>query len=504
MEKRFRVLFVNPPRVHETLHTLRDEICFQDVTYVPFPLRLAVAAAQVRELPGIEAVAIDANALGMSWEALEDALPAADAVVFQSAAGLVRHDMRVAEMAKKKLGPGTHTILIESVVSPLYPERILNDFPAIDFLVRGQLEAVIPPLVSALSQGSPGPSDVRGLAFRDEYGQCVKTPEPRPSEDLDGLPFMAYDLFPMEKYTAGLLDAMMHERQAPGICIRTTRDCPFACAFCIIGSSPYRGYDRKWRYMSVERTLAELTHVVKTLGIRRFFFWDEVFSMDRRRAAKLCDEIVKRGLDIEWRCLTRIDLLNEELIGKMAAAGCKFIEFGIESGNREARNEMNKKFSDEEAIRIVGLARKAGIRVNCDLIVGMPWETEESLEETIGLAKRLDADNIHLTSAFPYPGTRFHDIATAENLLRVDDLYALMLDTRVRVDILPIVRSRTMSAEALSEGWNRARKAINRHYFVRHLLLNPRDLRNVLAGRGARGLAALIPKGWRFVRESLL
>lgn len=504
MEKRFRVLFVNPPRVHETLHTLRDEICFQDVTYTPFPLRLAVAAGQVRELPGVEAAVIDANALGMTWEQLEDALSPADAVVFQSAAGLVRHDMRVAEMAKKKLGPGTHTILIESVVSPLYPDRILGDFPVIDFLVRGQLEAVIPPLVSALSQGSPGLSDVRGLAYRDEYGKCVKTAEPRPSEDLDGLPFMAYDLFPMEKYTVGLMDALMHERQAPGICIRTTRDCPFGCAFCIIGSSPYRGYDRKWRYMSVERALAELTHVVKTYGIRRFFFWDEVFTMDRRRAAKLCDEIVKRDLGIEWRCLTRIDLLNEELIGKMAAAGCRFIEFGIESGNREARAEMNKKFSDEEAIRIVGLVRKAGIRVNCDLIVGMPWETRESLEETIGLAKRLDADNIHLTSAFPYPGTRFHDIATAENLLRVDDLYELMLDTRVRVDILPIVRSRAMTAEELHAGWNHVRKAINRHYFVRHLLLNPRDLRNVLAGRGLRGLAALIPKGWRFMRESLL
>jgi radical SAM superfamily enzyme YgiQ (UPF0313 family) len=196
----------------------------------------------------------------------------------------------------------------------------------------------------------------------------------------------------------GLLDAMMHEPQAPGICIRTTRDCPFACAFCIIGSSIYRGYDRKWRSMSAERTIAEIEHVVRTYGIRRFFFWDEVFTMDKPRAMALCDEIVRRGLDIEWRCLTRIDLLNEEMIAKMAAAGCKFIEFGIESGNQDARNEMNKKFSDEKAIRIVGLVREAGIRVNCDLIVGMPWETRETLDQTIALAKAIGADNIHLTS----------------------------------------------------------------------------------------------------------
>jgi anaerobic magnesium-protoporphyrin IX monomethyl ester cyclase len=504
MAKRFKVLFVNPPKVREDLHTLRDEICFQDVTYVPFPLRLAVAAAMVRELPGVDAAAIDANAVDMTWEQLEEALAPADAVVFQSAAGLIRHDMRVAEVVKKKLGASTHTILIESVVSPLYPERILRDFPLLDFVVRGQLEAVVPPLVSALSQGSPEVFEVRGLAYRDENGRAVKTAEPRPKEDLDRVPFMAYDLFPMKRYTVGLLDAMMHEKQGPGICLRTTRDCPFACAFCIIGSSPYRGYDRKWRYMGVERTLAEIEHVVTTHGIRRFFFWDEVFTMDRRRAARICDELVARGLDIQWRCLTRIDLLNEELIQKMARAGCRFIEFGIESGNREARNEMNKKFSDEEAIRVVRLARKAGIRVNCDLIVGMPWETKQSLEETIGLAKRLDADNIHLTSAFPYPGTRFHDIAAAENLLRVDDLYELMLDTRVRVDILPIVRSRAMSAEELYEGWKRARRAINRHYLLRHVLLNPRDAMNVVAGRSPRALLDLVPKGWRFLRESFL
>ena len=504
MANPFRVLFINPPRVHDKLHTLRDEICFQDVTYTPFPMRLATAAAQARDIPGVEAKAIDATALDMNWEALEGALVPADVVVFQSAAGLIRHDMRVAEMVKKKIGPATHTIIIESVVSPLFPERILKDFPAIDFIVRGQVEAVLPPLVVALAAGNGFPSEVAGLAYRDAQGLPVTTGDAQPTQNLDNIPFMAYDLFPMDRYTVGLLDAMMHEPQAPGIALRTTRDCPFGCAFCIIGSSIYRGYDRKWRSMGVERTIAEIEHVVSTYGIKRFFFWDEVFTMDPRRAHKLCDEIIERGLDIEWRCLTRIDLLNEEMIRKMAKAGCKFIEFGIESGNQDARKEMNKTFSDEKAVRIVSLVREAGIRVNCDLIVGMPWETWESLDETIAIAKRLKADNIHLTSAFPYPGTRFHDIAEAENLLRVEDMYELMLDTRVRVDILPIVRSRALTARELYEGWNRARKSINRHYFVRNLLLKPRDLKNVLAGRGPRGFLSLIPKGLRFVRESLL
>ncbi len=504
MSKPFKILFVNPPRVREDLPTLRDEICFQDVTYVPFPMRLATGAAQARERPGVEAAAIDANAVGLSWEQLEEALTPADAVVFQSAAGLIRHDVRVAEMAKKKLGPATQTILIESVVSPLYPDRILNDFPSLDFVVRGQLEAVLPPLIDSLAQGRPDLDEVPGLAYRNEKGLPATTGDPRPLEDLDRIPFMAYDLFPMERYTVGLLDAMMHEPRAPGICLRTTRDCPFACAFCIIGSSIYRGYDRRWRAMSVERTLAEIEHVVKNYGVRRFFFWDEVFTMDRRRTLAFCDALARRGLDIEWRCLTRIDLLTEELIEKMAGAGCKFIEFGIESGNWEARQEMNKKFSDEKAVRTVDLVRRAGIRVNCDLIVGMPWETRESLEETVSLAKRLGADNIHLTSAFPYPGTRFHEIAVKEDLLRVEDMYELMLDTRVRVDILPIVRSRRLTAQELYEGWNRARRAINRHYLVHNLLLRPRDLKNILAGRGARSLLGLLPKGWRFVRESLL
>ena len=79
--------------------------------------------------------------------------------------------------------------------------------------------------------------------------------------------------------------------------------------------------------------------------------------MDPRRAHKLCDEIIDRGLDIEWRCLTRIDLLNEAMIEKMAKAGCKFIEFGIESGNQEARNEMNKTFT---IFSIIASLRRSG------------------------------------------------------------------------------------------------------------------------------------------------
>ena len=110
-----KVLCVVPPRVHPVLPTLRDEICFQDVQYTPFPMRLARVAGILKARHEVRI--LDANALRWSWETLESEMKAAgpaDAVVFKSAAGLVRHDMKTADLAKKLFGERCLSVLVES------------------------------------------------------------------------------------------------------------------------------------------------------------------------------------------------------------------------------------------------------------------------------------------------------------------------------------------------------------------------------------------------------
>ena len=493
-----KILLVNPPRYDKKLYSLRDEICFQDVPYVPFPIRLAQLGAILQQEKGWTVEALDANAAGWGWEELHARMPESDDVIFHSAAGLIKHDAKVAELAREK--GGAKTILVENVVAPIFPERILNDFPAIDFVVCGWPEAIVPDLLRHLDR----PEGVSGVAYRG------RPPGGSPSreggiEDLDDLPMMAYDLFDPRDYSFGYLDAPMHERIVPGIRIRTSRDCPFGCPFCLVGAGRGRGYTGKWRAMSPERVVRELEHVVREYDVRGFFFWDETFTLNKKRSGEICDRIVKAKLDLEWRCLTRIDCVDKDVLRKMARAGCKLIEFGIESGDAVVRARLQKRFSDDDAVERVRLTRSLGIRANCDMIVGMPWESRSTLYRTLRLAKRLCADNVHLTMAFPLPQTEFYDIVEAEDLLEADDIYELMIHERVRVGAKPHVRTRHLSAKELEKAWQSVRKQINRHYFIRNVLLRPWDMRNVLAGaRGPGELLALIPKAGRFAMRHLI
>ncbi len=474
-----KILLINPPKYEEQLYTLRDEICFQNVKYVPFPLRLAQVAGVLKHVSDVQV--IDANALELGWGELEEQMPECDAVIFQSAAGLITHDMKVADIAKRKFGKDVKTILIETVLAPIYPERMLEDFPNLDIIVRGQPEVVIHDIIKNMRSNL---KNIKGIAFRDANGKIVATDSAKIMNSLDELPFMAYELFPMDRYSIGYLDLPFHEKLVPGIRMRTTRDCPYACPFCIIGSSKWRGYDRKWKAMSPERVLKELEYVVDKYKIYGFFFWDETFTLDQSRVRKICDGIIDRNLNLEWRCLTRIDCINQSLIEKMAGAGCKLIEYGVESGDPSGRKDMQKNFSNQEAIDIIKQTKDAGIKANCDLIVGMPWDDKNTLHRTFELAKKLDADNIHLTMAFPYPKTQLYDIAEKENLIVASDMYPLIVGERVRVGAHAVMRTRKLSVDELEKIWKRIRKGINRYYLFKNVIKRPSVIKTILKKRG--------------------
>ena len=486
-----KILLINPPKYEKKLYTLRDEICFQNVKYVPFPLRLAQVAGVLKHVSDIQV--IDANALELGWGELEEQIPECDAVIFQSAAGLITHDMKVADIAKRKLGKDVKTILIESVIAPIYPVRMLEDFPNLDIIVRGQPEVVIPDIIKNMESKL---KNVKGIAFRDADGKIVATDPAIIMSSLDRLPFMAYDLFPMDRYSIGYLDLPFHEKLVPGIRIRTTRDCPYACPFCIIGSSKWRGYNRKWKAMSPERALSELEYVVDKYKMHGFFFWDETFTLDQSRAEKICDGIINRNLKLQWRCLTRIDCINQSLLEKMARAGCKLIEYGIESGDSSVRKNMQKNFSNQEAIDVIKRTKDTGIKANCDLIVGMPWDDKNTLHRTFELAKKLDADNIHLSMAFPYPKTQLYDIAERESLLNVEDIYNLMIEERVRVGAHAVMRTRSLSSDDLEKNWKRIRNGVNRYYLFENVIKRPSVIGNILKKHGfsaiLKGLRMLV------------
>lgn len=461
-----KILLISPPKSKPGFHTLRDEICFQDVIYVPFPMRLGIVAGILK--PDNDIAVIDANAMDYDWQQLEEKMPEADMIIIESASGLIHHDLQTFRIAKKKFGDGVRTVLIENIVAPAFPERILNDFPELDVIVRGQPEVVF----NAWRQNWNKPETVGGLAYRKDGQIFVNSAAPLP-DSLEEYPFMHYEAFPMDRYSISYLAAPMYEKVISGIRFRSTRDCPYACPFCIIQPSEVRGYDRRSFQMSPARTVNEIEHVVRKYNLEGIFFWDETFTVNQKRAMAICEEIIQRGLKFTWRCLTRVDTLNKPLLEKMYEAGCRHIEFGLESGDQAVRTQLQKKFPDERAVDAIRWTREAGISANCDFIVGMPWETPETLNKTISLATKLMADNIHLTMAFPYPETEFHRVAKQDGLLLLDDFYPIMINERVRVGAKPWVRSHAMTSDELYEGWGRARRTVNRHYLIHQVMLSP-------------------------------
>ena len=252
------ILIINPPRLKPDMPTLRDEICFQDVIYTPFPIRLAQLAGVIRhQFKNHKLTVIDANAQGLTIDQLKEQLPDADLLIIQSAAGIIREDYKVCTAMKEKF-PKSRALMIETVVAPYFPERFLNDFPAVDIVLQGQPEQLVPEVIKSFDDLSA----VNGIAYRS--GKTIQLNDPAEiTINLENMPFMAYDLFDMERYSISMIDAPLHEKIIPGIRMRTTRDCPYGCPFCIIGSTPLRGYDKKWKAMSVKRVVDELEYIIK-------------------------------------------------------------------------------------------------------------------------------------------------------------------------------------------------------------------------------------------------
>jgi radical SAM superfamily enzyme YgiQ (UPF0313 family) len=230
---------------------------------------------------------------------------------------------------------------------------------------------------------------VPGLAYRDGEGRAHLSPL-RPQEtNLDRLPYPARHLLPMSRYGR------------PGT-IMTSRGCPMKCIFCI--SSTYEG---AYRPRSAEDVLGELAEMRHVWGIREFYFIDNVFTVNRQRVRDICAGILTRRLDIQFNCVSRADLVTEELTSWLKAAGCLRIEIGVESGVQEIIDAVKKNIKVEDVGRAADIVLRAGITPMFTFQIGSPFETPETLEKTHQLAASLRERGAmtFFSTMTPYPGT---------------------------------------------------------------------------------------------------
>ena len=218
-----------------------------------------------------------------------------------------------------------------------------------------------------------------------------------PVTEMDSVPFPARHLIDWTKYKRGIYWGK--KLLAPAVSIISSRGCKYNCCFC--GSHVVFG--RQVRFRSVENIVAEIRQVISTMGYRGFNWHDDTFCIDRSRVISLCREFAK--LNIVWRCLSRVDTIDSEVLALMRDSGCKELILGVESGNQEVLNRLRKGTTVKQNLKAMKLTKASGIQLKVGIIVGSPGETWQSVEDTKKLLKACPPDFWNVSVFTPYPGS---------------------------------------------------------------------------------------------------
>ena len=281
-------------------------------------------------------------------------------------------------------------ILIGGPHATILDRQILERFPQFDLVLRNEAELTLPAVLQALRSNQF--HSVPGVTFRHE-NRVVRNPGAPLISDLDTLPWPAFHAYPLETLNTS------------GIRVEVGRGCPFSCTFCSTASF----FGRTYRLKSAERICKELDFLRSRYGAKHFMLTHDLFTVNRRKVLKFCDEIARR--DYTWTCSARMDCVDSELLTRMQAAGCRSIYYGVETGSRRLQEVIRKRQDLEMFPKIVEATQRLGMGCTLSFITGYPQETAHDQEETLDLAgSGFECDeqltNVQLHLLTPEPGTQ--------------------------------------------------------------------------------------------------
>jgi anaerobic magnesium-protoporphyrin IX monomethyl ester cyclase len=368
----------------------------QFTRYPQPPIGLALLAAILDE-KGYQISILDANALGLRPEEVVPLVAGADIIGLTAMTPTVTAALEIARRLKQA-APG-RTIVMGGAHATLLPEETLRSAPEIDFIVRGEGDATIVDLLDAFSENRPV-NDVPGLSYLRD-GTIVHTADRKMLPDIDNLPFPAYHLLPWDRYRPH----PPHGISLPFAAVVTSRGCPYRCAYC---SKPIFG--RKFRAQSAGRVAAELAYLKERFGVKEVAFYDDSFTLDRKRVHEIADAMLSAGLKLAWTCETRVNLVDLDLLRHMKQAGCYAVAYGIESASPEIIKTLCKDTTLEQVEAAVAASREAGLQVVGYFMLGSPGETPTTIRRTIDFARKLKVDFAQFSLTTPFPGTELYEI----------------------------------------------------------------------------------------------
>jgi anaerobic magnesium-protoporphyrin IX monomethyl ester cyclase len=330
----------------------------QFTRYPQPPLGLASIAA-VLEREGHTVSLLDANALNLSPRDCVVRLPESDVVGITAMTPTINHAMGIA-----------------------YNIRLAR--PGLPVILGGAHATLLP---------------------QETLGRIVSTPARDNGVDITALPFPAYHLLADYRYRPH----PPHGLARPFMAAVTSRGCPYRCAYC---SKPVFG--SRFRGQAPERVVDEIAYLQERFGVREIAFYDDVFTLDKKRAHAIAAGIMERGLKVRWTCESRVNLVDGELLRHMKRAGCYAVAYGIESASPEILEILHKDITLEQVEAAVRVTREAGMQTVGYLMIGSPGETPDTIAATLDLARRLRLDFAQFSLTTPFPGTELYQLYRQE------------------------------------------------------------------------------------------
>lgn len=307
-------------------------------------------------------------------------------------------------------------VIFGGIHATVLPEEILRN-DSVDIVVRGEGEIT---LVELLRKIGGDLSTINGISFKSN-GSIYHNQAKGTLHDLDSLPLPAYHLLSLELYDR--------------ISIMSSRGCPGRCTFC--GSHLLFGYGTRFR--SVKRIVDEL-EILKGYGVKQVWFSDDTLTVDKKRVHSLCEEILKRKLDMKWSCMSRVNSVDKEMLTEMKRAGCITVGFGIESADPEVLKKVKKGIRLDNAESVFRWCEEVGIESCAFLLIGLPGQTWNSIIMTNEFLKRTKPTTTGISILVPYPDTQIYRDMRKSGIISTDNQpweeFKMSSDMRISSDYI--------------------------------------------------------------------
>ena len=408
-----KIYFLNPPFVPNFVRCGRWQGAAARSGGLDYPKWLAYATGVVGErFENVRLIDAPAKKWGRE-KVLDDAKEFnPDLIVVDSNFSSLSNDIQVTKLLKESI-ENSKTVLVGPPVSQ-FPDKILDD-DGVDIIAKFEYDFTIKELAEAIDHGSKF-TNIKGISYK-ENGKKIHNPNRdfSNSADLDKMPFVSK----IYKEHLNIKDYSLSQSLYPEVQIFTGRGCPNRCTFC---SWPVTLMGNKYRTRSVENIVAEFEYIREELPeVKEIFIEDDTFTINKKLVNVFCEEIHRRKIDIAWSCNARADL-DYKTMKAMKDAGCRLIIVGYESGSDEILKTIKKGVGTEQMKAFTKDAKKAGLLVHGDFIVGLPGETKESAAQTLKFIKELKPNLLQVAVATPLPGTEFYDWVKKNGFILVDNL----------------------------------------------------------------------------------